>query len=109
MNILRHRKRRRTETKARFKKYFSLREIFKKNKLECLQTFTMKDCSVLNIVEFQREKMSENVKKQLKVVHRADRGRIRHTTITRKEKEGVALGWKLYISLYISFYFTKEY
>ena len=49
----------------------------------------MKDCSVLNIVEFQREKMSENVKKQLKVVHR---GRIRHTTITRKEKEGVAYG-----------------
>ena len=49
----------------------------------------MKDCSVLNIVEFQREKMSENVKKQLKVVHR---GRIRHTTITQKEKEGVAYG-----------------
>ena len=66
----------------------------------------MKDCSVLNIVEFQREKMSENVKKQLKVVHR---GRIRHTTITRKEMEGVAYGAGSYISLYISFYFTKEY
>ena len=67
----------------------------------------MKDCSVLNIVEFQREKMSENVKKQLKVVHR---GRIRHTTITRKEKEGVAYGAVSYNnSLYISFYFTKEY
>ena len=49
----------------------------------------MKDCSVLNIVEFQREKMSENVKKQRKMVHR---GRIRHTTIRRKEKEGVAYG-----------------
>ena len=58
----------------------------------------MKDCSVLNIVEFQREKMSENVKKQLKkVVHR---GRIRHTTITRKEKEGVAYGAGSFILVY---------
>ena len=57
----------------------------------------MKDCSVLKIVEFQRQKMSENVKKQRKVVHR---GRIRYTTIRRKEKKGIAYGAGSYIYIY---------